>query len=499
MSPEQQRALAIARAKRARAEAQQTQAAPSSPALGQDPLSASVTAGGQGITLGFGDELAAGLFTPIEMGMQAYRGDPVSVGGAYNAALDKTRGNLRDARENNPKAAMAGELAGAAMIPGMATGGTLKTIAQGAGTGAAYGFGSGEGGVDERLSSAAIGGSVGLAGAAAVRGITNAVGNRSARATIPSNDELRTLADAAYKAADDAGVVVAPEGIQRLGATIQTDLATLGYHPALQPRVGVVLGEIEKAAQGNVTFRSLDQMRRIAQSAASSLDNSEKAIGTAIIGRIDDLMEDLPIQETVSGNPQAASEAYRTARDYWSRMRKSQTLDTAVQKAERRVASTGSGGNSDNAIRQNVRGILDNPKTSRGLNETERAAAEKVVRGTFLQNRAREVGKLSPQGNGLMQAFGVAGAAAIPQYAIPAMVAGAIGKQVADRATPRNVQALSEILRSGGQTAPQMARQAIAGQGGNQALIEALSRQQRLGGRAVMPSAALAAALLGQN
>jgi len=498
MSPEQQRALAIARAKRARAEAQGAQTAPSPPAVGQDPLSASVTAGGQGITLGFGDELAAGLFTPVEMGMQAYRGDPVSVGGAYDAALDKTRGNLRDARENSPKASMAGELAGAAMIPGMATGGTLKTIAQGAGTGAAYGFGSGEGGVDERLKDAGTGALIGGTAGAVVRGVTNAVSNRTARAAVPSNDELRRLADQAYDAADAAGVVVAPQGIQRLGATIQNDLAEFGYHPNLQPRVGVVLNEIGRLSEGNVTFKGLDQVRRMAQAAASSQDRSEVALGTRIIGHIDDLMENLPIDETVTGNAGQASAAYRQARDYWSRMRKSEMVDTAVTKAERRAASTGTGGNSDNAIRQNVRGLLDNPRTARGFNATEREAAERVVRGTTPQNAARLVGRLSPQGNGLMAALGVGGAASIPQYAIPAMIAGAVGKQIADRATPRNVQALSEILRSGGQTAPQIARQAIAGQGGNQALIQALTQQQRVGGRAVMPSAALAAALLGQ-
>src|SRR5690606_29526572 len=132
------------------------------------------------------------------------------------------------------------------------------------------------------------------------------------------------------------------------------------------------------------------------------------------------------------------------ARSIWTRMKKAETLDNALTKAERRAASTGSGGNADNAMRQNVRALLDNPRTSRGMSAAERKAAERVVRGTPVQNALRLAGKLSPAGNGLMAGLGVGGAMVNPAYGIPSLV-GLGAKAAADRMTVRNVEKLSQL------------------------------------------------------
>ena len=291
-------------------------------------------------------------------------------------------------------------------------------------------------------------------------------------------------------------MIVAPQGVQRLSTGIREGLADFGYHPSLQPRVGVVLNELDRLSNENVTLKGLDVLRRQAQAAASSMDRSEKAIGTQIINRIDDFVQNLPAEDVVSGNVQQATQALRQGRDYWSRLRKSEALEGAVQSAERRAASTGTGGNSDNAIRQNVRKLLENPRTSRGLTDAERAAAERVVRGTPTQNLTRLLGRLSPEGNGLMMALGVGGSVAAPAYGLPVMAIGAGAKRLADRATPNNVQALAEIIRSGGQNAGQIAQQARIGQG-NQALIEALQRNGNIERDASRVVPALIQALIG--
>lgn len=131
-------------------------------------------------------------------------------------------------------------------------------------------------------------------------------------------------------------------------------------------------------------------------------------------------------------------------------------LDTAIEKAERRAASTGSGGNLDNAIRQNVRGILDNPRKSRGLTDAERQAAERVVRGGPVQNTLRLAGKLSPQGNGLMAALGIGGTMVNPAIGGLAL-GGMAAKSTADRMTRKNVERLSQVIRAGGKTAKDLA------------------------------------------
>jgi hypothetical protein len=151
----------------------------------------------------------------------------------------------------------------------------------------------------------------------------------------------------------------------------------------------------------------------------------------------------------VAGNANEAANAIVRARSLWSRMRKSEMLEEALEKAERRAASTGSGGNTDNAIRQNIRAILDNPKKVRGFSTEEREALERVVRGGPIQNVMRLVGKLSPEGNGLMAALNVGAVAMNPMMAA-GTATGFAAKKIADRATPANLEKASALIRNGG-------------------------------------------------
>lgn len=452
MTPEQQRAIAIANARRRQAEANGQTAQPQPEGKGFfRAIDDAVRGAADMITFGLADEFAAGMGSFTGIG---------GMSGEYDANLAAQR--ERDAQGGGAR--LVGQIGGALALRATAARSVPGAIGQGALMGGAYGFGSGEGGVEQRLEGAGYGAAIGGAAGGAVRGVANAVGNRAARSTIPSRDELRALGNAAYQAADDAGVIVAPQGVQRLSQEVTEGLTEFGYHPNLQPKVGVVLEELKRLSEGNVTLKGLDLLRRQAQSAASSVDASEKALGRQIISRIDDFVQNLPADEVISGNAQQASQALRQGRDYWSRLRKTEALDGAVTSAERRAASTGTGGNTDNAIRQNVRKLLENRRTSQGLTQAEREAAERVVAGTPLQNFTRLVGRLSPEGNGLMMALGLGGSVAAPAYGVPAMVIGAGAKRLADRATPANVQALSEVIRSGGQTASQIAGRARVGE-----------------------------------
>jgi hypothetical protein len=213
MTPEQQKALAIARARRRRAEAQsgptdaqraymeqRAQGAMPAPVaqtgaqmaaqgaidatteagmgMGQpQPMSnARSMAGGllQGATYGFADEIGAALTSPF-------------TDKTYSQMLDQARGVYSQAQEDNPIAFGTGEIGGAvgtSLGAGAAFGlgragiglGTRagQGAALGAGEGALYGFGSGEG-VEDRLKGAATygaaGGAIGAAAPFAIEGV----------------------------------------------------------------------------------------------------------------------------------------------------------------------------------------------------------------------------------------------------------------------------------------------------------------------------------------
>lgn len=80
---------------------------------------------------------------------------------------------------------------------------------------------------------------------------------------------------------------------------------------------------------------------------------------------------------------------------------------------------------------------------------------ERVVKGGPVQNLARLLGKLSPQGNGLMLLLHGTGGIATGGATVPLAALGAGAKKLADQATPRNVDALLNAVRLGHVPVPQ--------------------------------------------
>lgn len=155
---------------------------------------------------------------------------------------------------------------------------------------------------------------------------------------------------------------------------------------------------------------------------------------------------------TVDG--ESALAALREGRDMTQRIKKAEAIDEATYKGINRAATSGTGGNEINTIRQNIRAILDNPKARRGYSADEIKAMEEIVRGTPTINAARWFGRFSPT-SGMLSATlgGGLGAGAISTgnvlMAIPP-AAGYIAKAAGERMTKSQVENLAEIIRNGG-------------------------------------------------
>jgi hypothetical protein len=127
------------------------------------------------LTVGFGDELKAGVNSALGRGN-------------YDDLLKSIREDDKQHAEQHPVANFAGQVGGGiAQLPlggaklvasgAGALGKTLLGAGLGAAQGAAYGFGSGEEGVANRLSSGAVGAGVGAATGAVVAPAASAIGN----------------------------------------------------------------------------------------------------------------------------------------------------------------------------------------------------------------------------------------------------------------------------------------------------------------------------------
>lgn len=139
----------------------------------------------QGVTLGFGDEIMAGAFTPVEMAVGAFNGADSGKGlgqrlsDAYGRALGRERGLIKKAEEAPGIGYTTGNVAGSLLSGGPAmklvnasslTGRLTQSGLVSGGLSGVHGFGSGEG-LDDRIdkakTGAAFGTAAGVAGEAA--------------------------------------------------------------------------------------------------------------------------------------------------------------------------------------------------------------------------------------------------------------------------------------------------------------------------------------------
>jgi hypothetical protein len=134
---------------------------------------------------------------------------------AYDTALRDERSRFKQAETERPIASFAGNIVGGAAVPMGPVNTVRQGVATGAGLGALYGFGSGEG-LEGSLGSAAVGaGAGGIIGA----GLGKLAANQAARAAAPTNE----VADAASRAGIDIPVAIASDNrtVQRMGQGIR--------------------------------------------------------------------------------------------------------------------------------------------------------------------------------------------------------------------------------------------------------------------------------------
>jgi hypothetical protein len=420
-----------------------------------------------GITMGFADKMAAGLNSSDR---------------SYEDQLKIEREATQAARDRASSAALPSEIAGAVMTGSLAAN-SGATLAGRLGTanmtgwrglmaraglmapeGALYGATDALGNDKDVKEGAVIGAIAGPLGSVVADGVSSAASRvlpRRPGTGVPELDQLRNQARQAYEAADNAGVIVNPQSTQRLQQNIQQELADFGYHPQLQPGIGAILNDLDRISQGNTTLRGLDVLRRIANNARQSNVPSERAAANIVIEQIDNHIQGLQPQDLISGNSREGINSLLQARNIWTRVAKNERFMNAVNSADLRAASTGSGGNVENATRQNLRRLIDPSSRTAPRNWTadERTAINEIVRGSPTQNVLRLAGKLSPSGNGLMAALGIGGTMANPMIGV-ASLGGMAAKYAADRGVMQGVQALDELIRAGG---TQQALQAAQG------------------------------------
>lgn len=407
----------------------------------------------QGMTLGFGDELQAGMFAIPEAIGGALQGNGFDLGQGYNTALERVRGIDEASANLNPVANVAGNVTGnillASRLPNFSRGANptigsmgLRGAADGLVYGAITGFGTGET-TEERAQQAVTGGLLGAGIGGITGGIAGALANKATASATPQASELFDEADALYDAAKESDVVFQQPVVKQVADDIAAKVITEGLDPDLHPMATAALKRLQTAADGNLTARDAHTIRRVLAAARGNMTNPDQARIAGIMTRDFDEMLTAAIPDFAKAN------AVNTI------AHKAQTIEAVIQKASDMSSANYSASGFENALRQQFKNLLVQKDALRGFSDAEIAAIRKVAEGGPIENVLRYVGKLAPTG---ILSAGISGGGAYAIGGAP-LAAGVLGTGIAARmgatASTLNNATLARALIAGGGTLPQ--------------------------------------------
>lgn len=275
---------------------------------------------------------------------------------------------------------------------------------------------------------------------------------------VPSLEELKSQATAAYKRADEAGIVVKENSLKGLKTRIVAITKKEGIDKDLHPDSSAALNRIIKS-KGELTLSEIETLRKIASDAKGSLKPSDRRLASKIVDELDDYLDNLSDADVIAGDATKAK-ALKEARELYSRTKKAEEINTLVQRATDSAANF-SGSGMENALRTEFRNLAKNEKRMRRFTKEEQAAIRKVAQGGKLENSMRFIGKFAPTGvvSGVLS--GGFGALVAGPFGAALPAAGVAGRHVATKLTRRNADAAEALMRRGPPSKPARQRATV--------------------------------------
>lgn len=290
----------------------------------------------------------------------------------------------------------------------------------------------------------------------------------------PSSQELKAAAKQGYDAARNSGVELKPESLTNFSTKVKTDLNNDGVNEVLAPKTFGLLDKLGTAPEGaTVTTDNFRTLQRALGHAAKSPDATERLAASRALESLSGHIENIPAQDIIRGTADdiaGVGRTIKTANANYAAAKRSELIQGKEARAELNAATANSGQNIDNALRQQVKSILNSEKMLRGFSDEEKSAMMKVAAGTATGNVIRHVGNLLGGGGGLgALTTGAAGAYAAGPIGMAAPLAGWALKKTGNAITAKNVAKLDELVRSRSPLAQQQFQKAVQEAGGKNA------------------------------
>jgi hypothetical protein len=289
-----------------------------------------------------------------------------------------------------------------------------------------------------------------IAGAAAGGGAAGVVGaeRQSARisAALPSTEAIKQSAQDAYKAVASARLWTTKESVDALYSDIENSLDADLIVPASAPRTYRALEQLKnETTRGDVA-----QLMSVRQKLGNikPMEGTDYAAAAHVRNAIDEFIEKLDPASVTAGDPKFTSAMLQGARASWRSYKELELLERIGDEAEHRAASSAGGPTKINAVRQNIRKILDSDTKSRGFSSAAKEQMERIVLGTWATNSSRWASQFAPSGV-ISTGFGLlAGEAAGPGVGTAVAGGGLIARYLGEYLTKRQLRELEDIIRA---------------------------------------------------
>ena len=326
---------------------------------------------------------------------------------------------------------------GAASLSGAARAAPARLAAvEGA---AAVGAGLGAGALQEAFPESTAANILGaLGGGLTVGGAASRLSGAGGRAaSILPQQSQREIAGDLYSQVRADRTILPREATEALGQKLSDRMAKEEIDPDLTTGATNVLRTIMRRIGQPMRVEDVERLRRITtKSMPKSASDEDWRLANIMRQEITDFLDNL-------GDPTA--DILREGRNAYRRASAAEDIRKLADAAQRRAATTGSGGNTINALRQNLNRVLDNPSLRSSFTDQELSVIRQVVEGSTDQNLLRFLSRMAPTSGNLMSIISMGSAAANPLLAIPFIGAQA-AKMAGERSTQRSVQGLLEQL-----------------------------------------------------
>jgi hypothetical protein len=344
---------------------------------------------------------------------------------------------------------------GAKLANSVVTGGITGGI-EAAGNDENIGYGVGLGGV---------GGAAGHAIGKTLEGLTRYGKVTPSVQDALSAEGLKLKAKQAYDAFENGGGRYTPAFVQDIKQGLGQVLMDNSWSKKIAPKVGAVIDEIDKIKMtrqmglGDPTPKMVQNIRGLIGNVRGSTDPVERRFGHMMMEQFDNMVSNPLPHHYVGGNGEDVGKALAEGNRLYTQFSKADALEQAFGKAERRAASTYSGGNLENAQRQEVRKLFE--KRQRGWTADELAQINRVIYGDAVQNTARGVGKaLDPTGLKALIHGGLA--VKTGGLSLLSAAAGYGAKHLSEKLSSNAIEELSRIIRAGGKRVSRVAPETAA-------------------------------------